>query len=214
MGLICNRYYKRFSIFVPFSNFLSLTDQSFPSCTALQDGISQCHFSAAVSSRLGCDDRSVGCVPACSNPSGVASSSRLLIPGSDLLLQGLTVRADRLALGVHQVDSHSDCLSSSSGYTNFLLSRRLVSSSEFLGPLRFPSTDNLGGNSETMLSYHLEEVILYPVTASLLSGRSFGHSSSSRALSRPPYRCPSVARPGVGVFWISSGLSLAEVPWS
>ena len=136
---------------MPFSYFLSLTDHSFPSCSVLQDGISQCHFSAAVSSRLGCDVRSVGCVPACSNPSGVASSSRLIIPGSDLFLQGLTVRAVRLALGVHQ-----------------------ISSSKFLGPPRFLSTVYLGGYAEFRLPYHLEEVILFPVTVSLFSGRSFG----------------------------------------
>merc|ERR1712002_373309 len=149
MGLICNRYYKQFSIFVPFSYFLSLTDQSFLSCSVLQDGISQCHFSAAVSSRLGCNVRSVGCVPACSNPSGIASSSRLFILGSDLFLQGLTVRAVRLALGVHQ-----------------------ISSSKFLGPPRFLSTVYLGGYAKFKLPYHLEEVI-FAVTVSLFSGRSF-----------------------------------------
>merc|ERR1712002_1000939 len=119
------------------------------SCSVLQDGISQCHFSAAVSSRLGCDVRSVGWVPACSNPSGIALSSRLIIPGSDLFLQGLTVRAVRL---VHQ-----------------------ISSSKFLGPPRFLSTVYLGGYAEFRLPYHLEEVILYPATVSLLSGHSFGH---------------------------------------
>ena len=136
---------------MPFSYFLSLTDLFFPSCSVLQDGISQCHFSAAVSSRLGCDVRSVGCVPACSNPSGIVSSSRLFILGSDLFLQGLTVRAVRLALGVHQ-----------------------ISSSKFLGPPRFLSTVYLGGYAEFRLPYHLEEVILFPVTVSLFSGRSFG----------------------------------------
>ena len=109
-------------------------------------------FSAAVSLRSGCDVRSVAYVPACLDPSGIVSSSRLFILGSDLFLQGLPVRAVRLALGVHQ-----------------------VSSSEFLGPPRFPSKVNLGGYSEIRLPYHLEEVILYPATVSLLSGRSFGH---------------------------------------
>merc|ERR1712002_257521 len=127
------------------------TDQSFPSCLVLQDGISQCHFSAAVSSRLGCNVISVGCVPACSNPSGIASSSQLFILGSDLFLQGLTVLAVRLAFGVHQIRS-----------------------SKFLGPPRFLSMVYLGGYAEFRLPYHLEEVILFPVTVSLYSGRLLG----------------------------------------
>merc|ERR1712002_463766 len=113
------------------------------SCSVLQDGISQCHFSAAVSSRLGCDVRSVGWVPACSNPSGIALSSRLIIPGSDLFLQGLTVRAVRLSLGVHQISS-SKFLGPPCLLLRFTLevTQRLdfliIWKKSFFTPLRFP----------------------------------------------------------------------------
>ena len=37
--------------------------------------------------------------------------------------------------------------------------------------------------------------------------------TSFSAPSRPPFCCPSEDHPGVGVFWICSALSLAEVLW-
>ena len=144
-------------------------------------------FSAAVSLRSGCDVRSVGYVPACLDPSGIVSSSRLFILRSDLFLQGLTVRALDLRWVFAQ-----------------------FSSSKFLVPLRFLAMVTL----EVLQSLDFFIIWMksfFPCYGFLVFWALVWTSFS--APSRPPFCCPSDDHPGVGVFWISSALSLAEVLW-
>ena len=223
----CNRSSKRFSYVVPFSYFRypqklrgsscyfePQTNQSVHSCSTLQDGNTFCHSPTDLNSRLGCDNRPEGCLPACSCTSGFAPPSGVLISEPDVFVPGLAVRTEGLALGIHQVGGYGDCIPPSSGDSNILLPGRLVDCSEFKGPPSCPSQEDSGGFPETRLSHQLEEVISCSTTASCVPGRSSRDSPSSSTPSGPPDLFSSAGHPRIGVSEFSTSLSVAKIPWS